>query len=55
MAETPQQPSTCRAGRRRVEQILMHEIRGPHTSVSGPAQLPAHLQPVGEAVRWRTG
>jgi hypothetical protein len=51
MAETPQQPSTCRAGRRQVEQTLMHEIREPHTSGVRPQpQLPAHPQPAGEAL-----
>jgi hypothetical protein len=51
MTETPQQPSTCRAGRRRVEQTLIQQLREPHTSsVHYQPQLPAHPQPAGEAL-----
>jgi hypothetical protein len=48
MAETPQQPSTCRAGRRRVGQTLMHEICEPHTSVSAPSRNFRHIRSLWE-------
>ena len=48
MAETPQQPSTCRAGRRRVEQTLMHEISEPHTSVSATRRNFRHIRSLRE-------